>query len=125
MAIAKDRLYAALTGDVIDSSRLDARERGRLHDAILKAGDELRRSFPELVVSDIQLFRGDSLQFLVNDPARSLRAALFFRAALKSSPVSINPDARLAIGIGTGDFVPENPGVEPTARPIVSLRPRA
>lgn len=110
MEITKDRLYAALTGDVIGSSKLGAQERSRLHDALLKAGDELRSAFPELVVGDIQLFRGDSLQFLVAEPASSLRAALFFRAALKASPVPARTDARLAIGIGTVDFVPEESG---------------
>ncbi len=106
MDIAKDRLYAALTGDVIGSSKLGTEARSRLHDAILGAGDELRVSFPQLVIGDISVFRGDSLQFLVAEPARALRAALFFRAALKASPISVKADARLAIGVGTVDFVP-------------------
>ncbi len=103
----KDRHYAALTGDAIKSSRLDAEARSQLHDAILNAGEELIASFPGLVVDGIHVFRGDSVQFLLNQPAKSLRAALFFRAALKAETGPRKADMRIAIGVGTIDFMPE------------------
>jgi hypothetical protein len=107
MEVQKDKSYAALTGDAIKSSKLDSAARSQLHDAILKAGQELREAFPGLVVDDISVFRGDSVQFLLNQPGLSLRAALFFRAALKVAAGPIPADMRFAIGIGTIDFMPE------------------
>ncbi len=107
MDVQKDRYYAALTGDAIQSSRLDSEARSRLHDAILNTGEELSDAFPGLVIDGINIFRGDSVQFLLNDPAKSLRAALFFRAALKASTGALKADMRIAIGVGTIDFMPE------------------
>lgn len=108
MDVKKDRFYAALTGDAIKSSKLDSEARSRLHDAILSTGNELNDSFPGLIVDGINIFRGDSVQFLLNDPAQSLRAALFFRAALKAATGTLKADMRIAMGIGTIDFMPES-----------------
>ncbi|MBN1142720.1 MAG: hypothetical protein JXB25_13140 [Deltaproteobacteria bacterium] len=102
------KLYAALTGDVIKSSRLDPGARRKLSETLLASGEELRKSFPGLVVDGINLFRGDSVQFLIDDPSKALRAALFFRAALKASGTGPRTDMRLAIGVGTIDFMPES-----------------
>ncbi len=107
MDIPKDQLFAALTGDAIKSSKLDSADRSRLHDVILQAGEELKEAFPGLVVDGINVYRGDSVQFLLSDPTKSLRAALFFRAALKAATGSLKADMRFAIGIGTIDFMPE------------------
>lgn len=107
MDVEKDRYYAALTGDTIKSSRLDSDARSRLHEVILQTGEELQTSFPDLVLDGINIFRGDSVQFLLNDPAQSLRAALFFRAAFKAAMGSLKSDMRIAIGVGTIDFMPE------------------
>jgi hypothetical protein len=104
--VQRKKLYAALTGDVIKSSRLDSEARKRLNEAILTAGEELRKSFPGLVAGGINIFRGDSLQFLIDDPSKALRTALFFRAALKATS-GLKTDIRIAIGIGTVDFMPE------------------
>ncbi len=107
MDVQKDKYYAALTGDAIKSSRLDSEARSLLHDAILKSGEELKESFPGLVVGGINVFRGDSVQFLLNKPAQSLRAALFFRSALRAATGSLKVDMRFAIGVGKIDFMPE------------------
>lgn len=101
------KLYAALTGDVIKSSRLDSEARKKLSETILVTGEELKKSFPGLVVDGINIFRGDSVQFLIDSPVKSLRAALFFRAALKAAGDDTKTDMRIAIGIGTIDFIPE------------------
>jgi hypothetical protein len=106
MDVRKDQCYAALTGDVIKSSRLSADVRGRMHDAILNAGGELEKCFPGLVLGGINVFRGDSVQFLLGEPAKALRAALFFRASFKAATASSRIDMRIAIGIGTVDFMP-------------------
>ena len=106
MDVEKDRYYAALTGDTIKSSKLDSAARSRLHDVILQTGEELQSAFPDLVLDGINIFRGDSVQFLLSDPAKSLRAAIFFRAALKAAMGALKSDMRMAIGVGTIDFMP-------------------
>ncbi|MEZ4599494.1 MAG: hypothetical protein R2940_06870 [Syntrophotaleaceae bacterium] len=108
MDVQKDRCYAALTGDVIKSSRLKADDRGRLHDTILKVGGELGKFFPDLLLGEISIFRGDSIQFLLTEPTKALRTALFFRAALKAAGAPSRIDMRFAIGVGGIDFLPEN-----------------
>lgn len=107
MNVDKNRYYAALTGDIIKSSKLDAEARSRVHSAILGSGKELEDAFPGLVIDGINVFRGDSVQFLLNDPAKALRVALFFRAALKATLDDVRGDMRFSIGIGTIDFFPE------------------
>lgn len=107
MNVEKNRYYAALTGDIIKSSKLDSDARSRVHRAILGSGKELEDAFTGLVVDGINIFRGDSVQFLLNDPSKALRCALFFRAALKAALDDVKADMRLSIGIGTIDFMPE------------------
>ena len=107
MEVEKGRYYAALTGDTIKSSKLDSAARSRLHDVILQTGEELQSAFPGLVLDGINIFRGDSVQFLLSDPTKSLRAAVFFRAAMKAAMGALKSDMRIAIGVGSIDFMPE------------------
>lgn len=107
MKVRNNQWYAALTGDAIKSRKLDSAGRRQLHAAILSVGEELKQAFPGIVVDDITIFRGDSVQFLLHQPGQSLRAALFFRVALKVATGAIKADMRFAIGLGTIDFMPE------------------
>ena len=107
MKVRNNQWYAALTGDAIKSTKLDSAGRRQLHAAILSVGEELKQAFPGIVVDDITIFRGDSVQFLLHQPGQSLRAALFFRVALKVATGAIKADMRFAIGLGTIDFMPE------------------
>ena len=58
------------------------------------------------VAAGPEFYRGDGWQMVVDEPAQSLRVALFYRAALRSRMESRQFDARMAIAIGTIDFVP-------------------
>ena len=100
----KSKLYAVLTGDVVASSKIHD-ETGESAAAVLQ------RVFPESISDyasdvhgEVDVFRGDSWQVLLENPVNSLRIALLFRAGLKSEGI----DTRISIGIGTVDHVPED-----------------
>ncbi|MBI3287518.1 MAG: hypothetical protein HYZ68_05660 [Chloroflexi bacterium] len=106
MRIAKGKLYAILTGDVVGSSKLKGKARVTLVRAMKETSTELRENFGGLVPFDVDIFRGDSWQLVVTDPAQSLRIGLFFRASVRARMRSKKVDTRVAIGIGTMDFLP-------------------
>jgi len=105
----KDQLYAVLTGDIVGSTRFMGTERKKLYDCITQASKKLVEAFPQSIPLVPAIFRGDSWQVLVKNPSKSLRIALYFRALLKSCNAGIagkRIDSRIAIGIGTIDFLP-------------------
>lgn len=106
LAIQPGRDYAVVTGDVIDSSSLAADQRKLLPGELHRIGDELVALLGADRVSPLAVFGGDSWQVLVNAPADALKAALYVRASLLASRLDV--DTRLAIGIGTVDFVGES-----------------
>ena len=89
---------AVLTGDIVSSSKLTPVQRGRVPGIIHRASKELRSFLRGTMPLGVDVFRGDSWQMLLVTPSRALRAALFFRAWLRSSSPSV--DTRIAIGIG-------------------------
>ncbi len=108
MKIHPNRLYAILTGDIVGSARYRGDSRRRLHDAITTAGRDTRTAFGQSIPREVDFFRGDSWQCLVTDPEKSLRIALYFRATFRQIMQNNAADTRLAIGIGSLDFVPDN-----------------
>jgi len=101
-----NQIQAVLTGDVIGSSGLGAGDRQALPALLKRAGRDLRKAFPKAVPLNLDVFRGDSWQLIVSDPALSIRAGLFFRAyVIASSPSGLRIDTRMAIAVGTIDFV--------------------
>lgn len=101
--MAADKIYAVLTGDIVSSSRV-LKEQGDAVFTWLKAGEhKLQTGLPSAVYGGIDIFRGDSWQLVGQDPVRSLRAALLLRAFLISSA---GFDSRVAIGVGSIDFLP-------------------
>ena len=107
MRIRKDSYYAVVTGDIVGSSQLSLGRRANLPRIILRGSNELRSRFPGLIPTDVEIFRGDSWQFVVSQPSRSLRASLFFRAFLRSQFKHRDIDTRIAIGIGNIWFIPK------------------
>jgi hypothetical protein len=98
--------YAVITGDIVASSGLSLPDRRRLLRIIGESSRRLRKIFGRVAPLEVDVFRGDSWQLLLTDPPRSLRAALLFRALLRSKMESHQFDTRIAIGIGTVDLVP-------------------
>ncbi len=108
MKIEKGKPYAVVTGDIVDSSKLSVEERQRLHRNMKDGSKVLRKVFKESIPLDVDVFRGDSWQLLVADPAVSLRIGLFYRAFLRAAAAASKIDTRMAIAIGTVDFVPDD-----------------
>jgi hypothetical protein len=106
MKIETGKLYAIITGDIVRSSKLSAGERQKLL-AVLKGGSAaLREAFGPAGTPEVDIYRGDAWQMLVPDPASSLRRGLFYRAFIKSHMGKFRVDTRMAIAVGTLEFVP-------------------
>jgi hypothetical protein len=114
-------MKAVITGDIIQSTRLSSEQKIAVFNSV--------KSYLKLLKKDYdmksEMFRGDSFQCLVNNPADVLRVALLIKTFIRS----LNPsemyaiikesdrkkgakttlttwifDARLAIGIGSIEF---------------------
>lgn len=107
--IEPGKSYAVITGDIIKSSSLEAPDRQRLPEQIHEISCLLTEWLGDEVLTPISIFGGDSWQILLANPGDALRVALFIRASLLASP--LNVDTRLAIAVGSVDFVPES-GIE-------------
>ncbi|MGM0453352.1 MAG: hypothetical protein ACQERN_09335 [Thermodesulfobacteriota bacterium] len=105
MFVDTKRYYAVITGDFIGFSDLPAHTRQQMPDVLVQTGRGLCGAFGPWVYGDVSVFRGDSWQTLVVAPVYAFRAALFFRAAIRSAVAGV--DTRMAIGIGRIDYVPE------------------
>jgi hypothetical protein len=108
MKIEKGKLYAVITGDIVSFSKLPAEHRQRLSGIMKRGSETVRKAFKGSVPLEADVFRGDSWQLLVSDAAVSLRIALFLRAYLRAAMGTGKFDTRMAIGVGTIDFVPDD-----------------
>ncbi|MBW1716652.1 MAG: hypothetical protein JRJ77_12645 [Deltaproteobacteria bacterium] len=108
MKIKTGKLYAILTGDIVNSSKLSPDKRQKLHYVMKDGSKAVRRAFEKDVPLDVDIFRGDSWQMLVFNPAKSLRIGLFYRAFLRAEMQSSNVDTRMSIAVGTIEFVPDD-----------------
>ena len=106
MKIEKNKIYSVLTGDIVGSTKFKGEDRRFLHECFVSSSRELMNSFSEVIPYPPEFFRGDSWQFLITDPSKSLRIALFFRALLKSSMKEGLVDTRISIGVGSIEFLP-------------------
>ncbi len=95
-----------LTGDVVGSSALEASQRRQLPRILKEAAGAVREQLGRQVTGELDVFRGDSWQMVLAEPANSLRAALIMRAHLRACAKEGGLDTRVAIGIGEINFVP-------------------
>jgi hypothetical protein len=98
---------AVLTGDIVESSKLASDVRARLPDAILQVAGIVSHYFPAYVPYTLDIFRGDSWQWLVTMPDKSLKLAIFMRSLLRNTVQDVDLDTRIAIGIGKVQMIPE------------------
>lgn len=98
--------FAVITGDVVGFKKLSANQRVALSGIIHHTYQQIQNFFKGSVLPDIQIFRGDSWQFILIKPELSLRIALFFRAFLISQMEASAIDTRISIGIGPVDYLP-------------------
>jgi predicted DNA-binding protein YlxM (UPF0122 family) len=101
------KIYAVLTGDLIGSSRFRIEEREKV---ISNLKDSFKMISPDSITSPFVIFRGDSFQGVLSRPDEALNAALIIRSSLLSrfKGKRARLDARIAIGIGTIDYLSGN-----------------
>ena len=99
------KIYAVLTGDLIGSSRFRIQQR---EEVLSNLKDSFKKISPDIIASQFVVFRGDSFQGVLSRPDEALNAALIIRASLlsKFKGKRTRLDARIAIGIGTIDYLP-------------------
>jgi len=99
------KIYAVLTGDLIGSSRFRIQQR---EEVLSNLKDSFQEISSDIIASPFVVFRGDSFQGVLAGPEEALKAALIIRASLLSrfKGKRTRLDARIAIGIGTIDYLP-------------------
>ena len=107
----RERIYAALTGDLRGSSRLKGERRRLLLNNVKTLFERTRLIWSEEVVSAFAIFRGDAFQTVLADPSVALKIAVYLRAGMRTG-FSLGAglytyDAQMAIGVGTIDGLRE------------------
>jgi hypothetical protein len=103
------KIYAVLTGDMVGYSRFKTRDR---KEVLLHLKDSFKKIPPDISASKFWVFRGDSFQGILSRPDEALNATLIIRSYLlsKYKGKSSRLDARIAIGLGTIDYLPRKVG---------------
>lgn len=102
--MAAGRIYAVLTGDIVDSSRRGQNSPGPISLLLQEVGGTVKRSFSDVVEGQIDVFRGDSWQMVLAQPPQAIRVGIFMRALLRSEH---GIDSRVSIGFGEIDYLPQ------------------
>ncbi|KAF0094626.1 MAG: hypothetical protein E1N59_1630 [Puniceicoccaceae bacterium 5H] len=97
------KTYAVLTGDLVQSSRLEAGLLDELIDWLKTLCRDFGELHPDALVGELDVFRGDSWQLCLQEPALALKAAVYMRAGLKAHPSRQNADTRIGLGLGPVD----------------------
>lgn len=105
------KLYSVITGDIVKSSKLSLDKHKLLIKVMRSCSKEIYKVFPGVLKYEPELFRGDSWQALIQKPELALSVALFYRAYLKAKMQLDSIDARMAISIGTVDFIKSSFGL--------------
>jgi tetratricopeptide (TPR) repeat protein len=94
-----EKIYAVLTGDLVNYSRLEGNERTEYVIHLWNVLQEL-----EADNINFEIFRGDSFQAVLPSSREALKVALRIRSYILSHDVrsdkKIKPDVRIAIGVG-------------------------
>jgi hypothetical protein len=105
------KLYSVITGDIVKSSKLSLENHKLLVKVMKSSSKDISKIFPDALKYEPELFRGDSWQLLIKKPELALSIALFYRAYLKAKMKLSSIDARMAISIGTVDYIESSFGV--------------
>ncbi len=95
-----------ITGDIVDSSFIPNEWKSKISETLKKVIADFRVQTP----ANIEMFRGDSFQIIVEEPSSTLAIGIALRAALRANtPNSLSPwDARISIGIGEVSYESES-----------------
>lgn len=102
-----DKIKGVITGDMIESSAIQLKDRDFLLESIRGIAYELSVIEP----LRIELFRGDSFQMVIDTPENAMKIAVLLRAGLKSHTPKEHKkpwDARLSLGVGSISYHADN-----------------
>jgi len=105
--------HAVLTGDIIESSKLEKNHRKKLPQILEEIFTAVHETSQKKSGPGFQIFRGDSFQGIFTTPEVALDAAFVIRSILRyltDKGFGKTMDCRIAIGIGSIDFMPSSGG---------------
>jgi hypothetical protein len=109
--IDKKKFYAVITGDIVGSSKFKANQWEDILSVLKNSWAMVDEIFPGSLYAPFGIFRGDGFQGILSDPEKALAAAIIIRSCLRTGITVLKRhkavDARMVIGIGTIDFLPE------------------
>jgi hypothetical protein len=104
-----NKIYAVITGDLVKSAEFKLKRDKILSQLrkILKSAQRFETQKSEFIIFS-EIFRGDSFQGILSNPAISLKVSLYIRAELLKILINKEQaDARIGIGLGTVDSLNE------------------
>lgn len=106
------KMYGVITGDIVDSTKINTKYRNNLIKAIERVVADANK-YVEGNRIKLEIFRGDSFQLLVPNAKKSLRVAILLRLGLKKIGIvkgekNMSCDARVSVGVGTIDYKKNN-----------------
>lgn len=108
--------FAVFTGDIVGSSKFKISRRSHLLSALKTSFGNIEDIFPGAIYTPFEIHRGDSFQGVLSRPELALAAAIVIRAGLRSGFQTVKRrkalDARIAVGIGSIDYLPNGRGTE-------------
>ncbi len=104
----KSPFVAILTGDIVRSSSLPQNRRFDLFQSLQELSELILQQYPNDVRLGLSKFRGDGWQLLVDHPQRFFEISLFIRTYVRALFKKEKLDTRIAIAIGSVEFVPEH-----------------
>ncbi len=99
-------MVAVITADLIDSSNYSE----ALTNGVISAIKQEFKNFKKQFEADFKIYRGDSLQGILEHPQHALLAALILKSAVlkQSAGEKTRADLKISIGIGEIDFKAKN-----------------
>jgi DNA-directed RNA polymerase specialized sigma24 family protein len=108
--------YAVITGDIVGSTKFTIKQRSDLLVLIKESFATIKQIFPGIIHAPFEIHRGDSFQGVLSKPEKALAAAIIIRTTLryrfKTKRLRKALDTRIAVGIGSIDFLPGGRGTE-------------
>jgi len=100
-------MKGVITGDIVGSSQIKTEYRADLLACLNTMKEELQC----VSAFTMEMFRGDSFQLLIDDPAAAMKIAILLRAGLiNHTPCKEDGmwDARISLGIGDVEFLSDS-----------------
>lgn len=103
-----NHIFAVISGDVVKSSAIPIQELVKLRSVTFQISADIAKIIDKPYSLGFSLYKGDSFQALIYQPETSPLIALVFRTLLRNAFLPFKLDARIAIGIGQVESIPQN-----------------